>query len=87
METIKVQIQDLSKGRTPILSYCRKLVADGVDPDTRVEFYRNNSEPDVIVTNLGETAKLTVLENAEVGPVFRTLRQGVTSPSRIHLNT
>lgn len=60
-----------TKGRdTPVLDYCRKLIKEGKDPSSRLEVYRHRDTPDVIVKNIGEGAKLTVIENNETGPVF-----------------
>jgi hypothetical protein len=61
MKTIKVNFKDLRKDiDTPILAHCRKLVAEGVDPDTRLEVYRERDTWDVAVTNIGDGAKMAV---------------------------
>jgi len=59
---MRVNIKDLPKNTT-ILAYCRKLLKEGVDPCTKVEFYRDHDDPDVIINNLGEAVKWTVKES------------------------
>lgn len=62
MKTIKVKFSDLRKDTdTPILAYCRKLIKDGVDPNTRLEVYRERDTWDVAVTNIGDGAKMDVV--------------------------
>ena len=56
--------------RAPILSYCRKLIKDGIDPETRLEVYRDGKEPDIIVPHIGKAAKLTIKEGDQGGPYF-----------------
>ena len=68
MKTIKINFTDLPIeedkvkrwNQTPILDYCRKLITEGVDPDTRLEVYRLREEPDLIVTSIGVAADLEV---------------------------
>jgi hypothetical protein len=63
MKTIKVNFKDLSKHtNTPIFAYCRKLIKEGEDPNTRLEVYRNHEDWDVAVPSIGEGAKWTVKE-------------------------
>lgn len=70
--TLVVYLEDLPKtSKTPILTYCRKLIKDGVDYNSKLHvFRRNQPDPDVIVNNIGDASKLTVLETPRVGPVF-----------------
>jgi hypothetical protein len=69
---LKVNFEDLDKrSKTPILTYCRKLLNDGFAPELKLHVYRENQEdPDVIVNSIGEASKYTVKETTEVGPVF-----------------
>ena len=62
MNVIKINMKDLPKSNndTPVLSYCRKLIEDGVDPNTRLEVYRDGLEPDVICKNIGYSAQFTI---------------------------
>jgi hypothetical protein len=91
METLKVKIEDLPQtSKTPILTYCRKLIKEGIDPNIRLECFRGEkTEPDVIVTKIGLGAKLTVKDNKYGTPVFRPCKEfkigqeGCTSPSPV----
>lgn len=68
---MKVNFKELPKyTKTPILTYCRQLIAKGVDPDEKLEIYRNNEDYDVLVNNIGDAAKLNVSEDDRVGPRF-----------------
>lgn len=59
---IKAHISEFNlRQRTPIFTHCRKLVADGVDPATWLEVYRNHDTPDFRI-QIGKGAKLTVKE-------------------------
>lgn len=42
---MKIQIKALpkSKNDTPIFDHCRKLIKDGVDPETLLEAYRGDT--------------------------------------------
>lgn len=69
MNVIKITMAEAIKAKvktrdTPILDYCRKLIKEGKDPNTRLEVYRNHPTPDVICRNIGEAAKLTVTESS-----------------------
>lgn len=70
MKTIKINRKDLGDlarhTNTPTLAKCRKLISEGVDPDTRLEVYRDRDEPDIIVLNIGLAAKLSVKEEPRV---------------------
>jgi len=60
---MKVNFNKLSKyTQTPVFAYCRRLIKEGIDLNTKLEIYRNNEEPDIIVSNIGKAAKLTVKE-------------------------
>jgi len=64
MKTLKINRKDLpSKSDTLIFDYCRKLLKDGVDPETRLEIYRHPNYWDVAVTSIGEGAKWSVNHN------------------------
>jgi len=62
MTTIRINRRDIPNGVTPILSYCRALIAQGCDPASRLEVYREHTEPDIIVRNIGKAAGLGVSE-------------------------
>lgn len=69
MNTIKIDASQLYKtAKAPIFDYCRKLIKEGVNPNTRLEVYRGHSDPDVSVPNIGEGSKLTIRENDFEGP-------------------
>lgn len=60
---MKINYKDLPKtSKTPVLTYCRKLVSEGVDPDTKLEIFREHDDPDLTVINIGEAAKLGISE-------------------------
>lgn len=63
MRTIKVDIKNLSKKtHTPIFGYCRKLIKDGEDPNSRLECYRGDMFC-LSVDPISEGARLTVKED------------------------
>jgi hypothetical protein len=68
---MQVQLIDIDDGsKTPIFSYCRKLISEGVDPSTSLEVYRG----DILAmkVNVGNGASLTVEEETSTGtPRFR----------------
>ena len=61
---IKIYREDIpNTSDTPIFDYCRKLIAEGVDSDTRLEVYRNNPEFDIAIDKIGIGAELSVNNN------------------------
>lgn len=69
--SIKINMKDIpQKGKSPIFSYCRKLIKDGVDPNESLEIYRNSEDWDVRIPNIGVSAKYTVVECMGLGPRF-----------------
>lgn len=92
MKPVRVNIEDLPNNtKTPMLTYCRKLIAEGANPKSKLHFFREGQDtPDVVILHLGKAAELTVGE--EPKPHFRkfvpfsasgiVFKQG-TSPSRI----
>lgn len=63
MNTIKVNRKEItSKSQTPLLDYCRKLICEGVDPESKLEVYRNNLEPDLTIYPISFGAGLTMRE-------------------------
>lgn len=74
METIKIQYKDLPKYDThpyPEFDYCRKLLKQGVSPDTRLELYRGDM-PSLYINTIAAGAKLIVRE--EYGCIFGKYR-------------
>jgi hypothetical protein len=69
---LKVNMEDLDKrSKTPILTYCRKLIKLGYAPEIKLHVFReNHSDPDVIVNSIGDAAKLTVKETPLLSPTF-----------------
>lgn len=68
---MKINANQLSKkAKSPIFSYCRKLMAQGVDPQEPLEIYRNSPDWDVRVNSIEEGAKLGVFEGIRHGPTF-----------------
>ena len=61
IKTIKVDRKDISNDSdTPIFDYCRRLIAEGISPDTRLEVWRNNPTPDLTIESIGWGATKTV---------------------------
>lgn len=72
---MQVQMKSIPRrnSKSPIFSYCRKLIEDGVDPNESLEIYRKDIKTgdwDVRIPNIGEVAKWTVREAATSGPTF-----------------
>ncbi len=63
-DELKIDIQDIpnrNRTNTPTLTYCRKLIKDGIDPNTILEVYRGDVLSMSVI--VGEAAKLTVKED------------------------
>lgn len=60
MPTIKITFKTLRVRNYSIIDYCRYLIEDNCDPNSRLEVYRDRDEPDVVVRNIGEAAQLAV---------------------------
>lgn len=89
-----VNKEDLSYNtNTPIFTYCRKLIADGVNPDDTLEVHGMLSTGErglhVRVKNIGLGSKLSVYETRSDGPYFITYREfkGVKEHSACPSNT
>ena len=62
MRIVKVNRKDIpNESKTPIFDYCRELIKNGEDLNSRLEIYRNPEYWDIAV-DIGEGAKLTVRE-------------------------
>lgn len=71
MKALRINIEDLPNGRNPILTYCRKLIKDGVNPKSKLHCFRENqSDPDVVVNNIEEASGLCVAEGVRGPPRF-----------------
>lgn len=69
-KTVKIFFSDLKK--KSITDYTRKLLDEGYSPDTRLEVWRKRkTQPDLISTNIGETAKYYVSESKIRGPELK----------------
>jgi hypothetical protein len=67
---MKIQLQDIpTKGYCPILSYCRQLIRDGINPKERLEVYRGDILA-ITVKNIKIGAGLSVKDNKYGTPVF-----------------
>jgi len=70
---MQIQLANIPDGKTPILSYCRQLIKQGVHPRTKLNVYRGDILALSVKTiNMG--AKLTVEEDRNVGPRFAKYR-------------
>lgn len=59
---------------TPFLSAARVLLREGVDPATPLQQTREGSDTVDLCGTVGAAAGLTVVENEDIGPVFRLYR-------------
>jgi hypothetical protein len=77
---ISIQMKDIPiQNDTPVLSYCRQLIKEGVNPRTKFKVYRG----DVLalsVKTIGRGAKLTVKNNNQGTPVFRWHQEECIQP-------
>lgn len=65
-KTIKVNFKDLSKHtNTPVFAYCRKLIKEGVSPETELEVYRGEMLC-LTIRGIGIGAGLTVKEEPKL---------------------
>jgi len=63
-------------GYAPALALCRKLLAAGHNPRTRLELYRENGTLALRIRTIGEGAQLTVEDNSSTGrPRFTPVRE------------
>lgn len=78
MNKIKIHKDNLPKGRkTPIFTYCRQLIAEGVDPQMSLEVYGpslldNSQEILHMRVNIGNAAKLTVDDETTTFKRYKT---------------
>ncbi|SRR6266576_264576 len=86
MKVIKVNRKDIpNTSNTPIFDYCRELIKNGEDFDSRLEVYRDNQDFDLVIDNIGYGARLSVKE----GPVPRFVKyqpMSKQSGERLRLN-
>lgn len=74
---VKVQIETMNarsakggkepKNHSPAFDYCRKLIAEGVDPKEKLEVYRGEMLS-FTISSLEEGAKYKIRENESEGP-------------------
>ncbi len=65
-----------ARGRAPVLTLCRQLLAAGLDPDRALEVYRGATLA-LRVRSIGEGALLEVSDDP---PRFRAVAQPVAAP-------
>lgn len=74
MKTIKIKFKDLGKSES-VWNYSRKLIEEGEPEDSRLEIYRDyDEEPDLIVKNIGVSARYYLYENPKKGFEYRKWR-------------
>lgn len=93
MKTHRFNVEDIKKqnGDTPFLTFCRKLIKEGNDPNDSAEMYRNGILF-LSTKNIGEAAKLTVKEEPYTRfvkyrklPAYFIGQEEGTTPPRIAL--
>jgi Fe2+ transport system protein FeoA len=77
---MKIQLDDIRaettwtgkepQNHSPRLDYCRKLIAQGVDPNEPLEVYRDDVLS-MTISSIGTGAKLAIRENETRGPVIK----------------
>lgn len=93
---MKVQLDDIRHpdtwtGKEPInhspgFDYCRKLIADGVDPDETLEVYRGETLSRTY-SNIGEAAQFRIREDSDVGPrIEKFIPMDEKAVERLRLN-
>lgn len=72
---MEVDIKDLDQeSYTPMFDYCRQLIEEGVNPNTKLEVYRENILL-LRIKRISIGAKLTVRDNRFGTPKFRSFPQ------------
>jgi hypothetical protein len=67
------EVKRLVLSRMPLLASARALLKRGVDPDERLEMWREGKSNADIAGTIGVLAKLTVEEGQRSGPTLRLL--------------
>lgn len=65
----------VTRSTQPLLDAARVLLADGVEPSTRIVMRHAGSMVDALISTIGAAAKLTV-EEGERAPTFRPWKAG-----------
>lgn len=68
-----------ANGATPVLGLCRRLLAAGHDPSTRLEVYRGATLA-LCIRSIGEAARLVVKTSGNGAPVFAAVEEGAGGP-------
>jgi hypothetical protein len=73
--TIKAKMICTNRGKepennSPGFDFCRKLLGEGYKPSTKLEVYRNNTDPDLVYPTIGEAAKWFTKESQKIRPKF-----------------
>lgn len=83
MNTVKVNRKELTKlSPSPAFAYCRKLMKEGYDPNTRLEIYGERDTFDYAITSIGEGAKLSMQEDPRLRVVEYKLPTGLEGPTK-----
>lgn len=83
MNTVKVNRKELTKlSPSPAFAYCRKLMKEGHDPETRLEIYEKRDTFDYAITNIGLGAKLSIQEDPHLRVVDYKLPTGLGGVSK-----
>lgn len=76
VRSIEALEKEYNTSRTPVLTYCRQLVRENIHPHTQLQVTRMGKDS-LIINNIYEAAKITVLENDNIGPLFVKYRDRV----------
>jgi hypothetical protein len=68
MRTYKVFIEELPY--QSVSGYCRRLMEQGADPDSRVEAYRKNGTLCLIVKSIAKAAEICAYDDVRKGPMW-----------------
>jgi hypothetical protein len=72
----------VSRSTQPLLDGCRVLLAEGIEPRSRIGMRHAGSETDAMVTTVGSAARLTVREGGGA-PMFRRYEDGAHLKARM----
>lgn len=80
---VKVNRKELTPlSPSPAYAYCRKLMKEGHDPETRLEIYGERDTFDYAITSIGEGSKLSIQEDPHLRIVEYKLPTGLKGSTK-----